>query len=63
MTTETQIIDIRLGPRVGFNTALLKSCNEDLNTLEAFAYAHDEVKKLSGHLLLDVANGLPCVLK
>ena len=33
LTTEPQIIDIRLGPRVVFNTASLKSYNEDLNTL------------------------------
>ena len=28
-----------------------------------FACAYDEVEKLSGQLLLDVANCLPCVLK
>ena len=33
LTTEPEIIDIRLGPRVVFNTASLKSYNEDLNTL------------------------------
>ena len=36
------------GPKVSFNATSLKSFNEDLNTLEVFAYAHDEVKKLSG---------------
>ena len=46
-----------------FNTASLKSYNEDLNTLEVFAYAHDEVEKLSRQLLMDVANRLPSVLK
>ena len=46
-----------------FNTASLKSYNEDLNTSEVFAYAHDEVEKLSGQLLVDVANRLPGVLK
>ena len=45
-----------------FNTAL-KSYNEDLNTLEVFAYAHDEVEKLSGQLLMDVSNRLLGVLK
>ena len=37
--------------------------NEDLNTLEVFAYAHDEVEKLSGQLLLDTAARLPNTLK
>ena len=63
LTTEPQIIDIRLGPRVVFNTASLKSYNEDVNALEVFAYAHDEMEKLSGQLLMDVANCLPDVLK
>ena len=63
LTTEPQIIAIRNGPKVIFNATSLKSFNEDLNTLEVFAYAHDEVEKLSGQLLLDVANRLPGVLK
>ena len=63
LTTEPQIIDIRLGPRVLFNTASLKSYDEDLTTLKVFAYAHDEVGKLSGQLLMDVANRLPGVLE
>ena len=63
LTTEPQIIDIRLGPRVAFDTASLKSYNEDLNALKVFAYAHDEVEKLSGQLLMNVANRLPGVLK
>ena len=62
-STEPQIIAIRNGPKVIFNSASLKSFNEDLNTLEIFAYAHDEVEKLPGQLLLDVANRLPGVLK
>ena len=37
--------------------------NEDLNTLEVFAYAHYEVHKLSGQLLLDTAGRLPNLLK
>ena len=61
-TTEPQIIDICLKPREVFNTASLKSY-EDLNILELFAYAHDEVDKLSGKLLIDGANRLPGVLK
>ena len=55
LTTEPQIIAIRNGPKVIFNATSLKSFNEDLNTLEVFAYAHDEVEKLSGQLMLDVA--------
>ena len=46
-----------------FNATSLKSFNEDLNTLEVFAYTHDEVEKLSGQPRLDVANRLPGVLK
>ena len=34
-----------------------------MNTLEIFAYAHDEFEKLFGQFLLDVANRLPGVLK
>ena len=63
LSTEPQIIAIRNGPKVIFNSASLKSFNEDLNTLKIFAYAHDEVEKLPGQLLLDVANRLPGVLK
>ena len=63
LTTEPEIIDIRHGSKVVFNVSSLKSFNEDLNTLEVFAYAHDEVEKLSGQLLLDVASRLPGVLK
>ena len=43
--------------------ASLKCCNEDLNTFEVFAYAHDEVEKLSGQLLMDAACRLPSTLK
>ena len=63
LTTEPQIIDIRLGPRMMFNTASLKSYNEDLNTLEVFACAYNEVEKLSGQLLMNVADRLPGVFK
>ena len=62
LTSEPQIISIRHGPKVVFTSASLKSFNEDLNTLEVFAYAHDKAEKLSGQLLLDVANRLPGVL-
>ena len=37
--------------------------NEDLNTLQVFAYAHAAYNKLSGQLLLDTANRLPSALK
>ena len=37
--------------------------NEDLNTLEVFAFAHDEPGKLSGQLLLDTTGRLPIILK
>ena len=37
----------------------LKLFHEDLNTLEVFAFAHDDAEKLSGQLLLDIANRLP----
>ena len=46
ITTEPQIIGIQNGSKVNFNSALLKSFNEDLNTLEVFAYVHDKVEKL-----------------
>ena len=41
----------------------LKSFNEDLITLEVFAYGHNQVEKGSGQLLLDTANRLPASLK
>ena len=63
LTTEPKIIAIRSGCVISFNVASLKQFNEDLNTLEVFAYAHDEFQKLSGQLLLDVANRLPGTLK
>ena len=63
LTTEPKIIEIRSGCVISFNVASLKQFNEDLNTLKVFAYAHDEFQKLSGQLLLDVANQLPGTLK
>ena len=36
---------------------------ENINTLEVFAYAHDEPGELSGQLLLDAVGHLPIILK
>ena len=63
LTAEPAIVDIRNGSRVLHNVVSLKKFREDLNTLEVFAYAHNEIEKLSGQLLLDVANRLPGLLK
>ena len=62
-TSEPNIIAIRNGPKVSFDLNSLKMFNEDLNTLEVFAFAHDEAEKLSGQLLLDTASRLPTLLK
>ena len=62
LTAEPEIIEIRHGAKITSNVSSLKQFNEELNTLEVFAYAHDEFEKLSGQLLLDVANRLPGVL-
>ena len=51
------------GPSISFNTASLKSFNEELNLLEVYAYTHNELEKLSGQLTLDAANRLPNLLK
>ena len=50
LTTEPKIIAIRNGPKVTFNVTSLKAFNDDLNTLELFAYAHDEVEKTIGSI-------------
>ena len=63
LTSEPKIAKIRTGPRVAMSVASLKAFNEDLNTLEVYAHAHDELDKLSGQLMLDTANRLPGVLK
>ena len=63
LTSEPKVIAIRHGAIVNFTASLLKMYNEDFNTLEVFAYAHDEYNKLFGQLLLDTANRLPSVLK
>ena len=52
LTTEPLVGAIRNGSKISFNAASLKLFNEDLNTLEVFAYAHNEVEKLSGQLYL-----------
>ena len=61
--SEPKVVDVRNGPRVTHAVSSLKAFIEDLNTLEVFAYAHDQVEKLSGQLLLDTANRLPPNLK
>ena len=63
VTSEPQVVAVRKGPKVLFNSASLKLFNEDLNTLEVFAHAHNQVEKLSGQLMLDTANRLPNALK
>ena len=50
-------------PKVTNDLPSLKMFNEDLNTLEVFAFAHDKAKKFSGKLLFDIAGRLPNVLK
>ena len=55
LTSEPKIIAIRHGAKIAFNSTSLKSFNDDLNTLEIYAYAHDEYHKLSGQLLIDTA--------
>ena len=62
-TSKSNIIPIRYGPKVSFDLNSLKMFSEDLNTLEVFAFAHDEAEKLSGQLLLDTASRLPTLLK
>ena len=54
---------IRHSPTISFNASSLKAFNEELNLLEVYAYAHDELEKLSGQLILDTANRLPNFLK
>ena len=63
LTSEPKIVEIRNGPKITLNSTSLKIFNEELNTLEVFAYAYDEIDKLSGQLLLNVANRLPVLLK
>ena len=63
LTSEPKIIEIRNGLKVTLNSYSLKNFNEELNTLEVFAYAHNQIDQLSGQLLLEVANRLPVLLK
>ena len=63
LTSEPKVKAVRYGPKVSYNSASLKMFNEDLNTLEVFAYAHDEPRKPSGQLLLDTVGCLPIILK
>ena len=63
LTSEPKVIAIRHGAKINFTASSLKMYNEDLNTLEVFAYALDEYNKLSGQLLLDTANRSPSALK
>ena len=63
LTSEPKIVKIRTGPRVAMSAALLEAFNEDPNTLEVYAHAHNELGKLSKQLMLDIANRLPGVLK
>ena len=63
LTTEPHVIEIRNGEKVTYNVSLLKAYNEHPNTLEVFAFAHDEFGKLPGQSLMNVANRLPGVLK
>ena len=63
LSSKPKIIAIRNGQKVLSDLNSLKMYNEDLNTLEIFAMAHDEVKKLSGQLFLDAASRLPRILK
>ena len=48
LTSETQIMAIHHGVEVGLNAKSIKLYNENLNTLEVYAYAHDEYEKLYG---------------
>ena len=48
LTSERKVETIRTGAKVAFNSSSLKMPNEDLDTFEVFAYAYDEVYKLSG---------------
>ena len=63
LTSQPKVREIRHGPSISFNTAFLKSFNEVVNLLEVYAYAHNELEKLSGQLTLDTADRLPNFLK
>ena len=57
LTSKPIVKAIRNGAKVAFTSSSLKMFNE------VFAYAHDEVPKLSGQLLLDTASRLPNLSK
>ena len=61
--SKPKVAEVRNAPKVTHTVSSLKSFNEDLITLEVFAYGHNQVEKLSGQLLLDPANRLPANLK
>ena len=63
LTSESKVIAIRHDAKENFTASSLVMYNDDLNTLEVFAYAHDEYSKLSGQLLHDTANRLPSTMK
>ena len=64
LTSELKVIAIRHGAKISFTSTSLKSFNKDLNTLEVYAYAHDEYHKLTGQqLLLHTTNRLPNLMK
>ena len=63
LTSEPKIIAIPNGSKVAFNAISIKMYNEDLNKLEVYAFAHNEVDKLSGQLLIDTASRLRNLLK
>ena len=63
LTSEPKVIAIRHGAKVNSTASSLEMYNEDLNTLDVFAYTHEEYNKHSGQLLLDTANRLPSALK
>ena len=44
LTIEPKIIAICNGPKATFSVTSLKAFYDNLNTLEVFAYAHDEIK-------------------
>ena len=61
--SELKVLEIRKCSKITHSITSLKSFNDGLNTLEVFAYALDQAKKLSGKLLLDTAKRLPGNLK
>ena len=61
--TEPKVAEVRNGLKVIHTVSSLKSFNEDLITLEVFAYGHNQVEKLFSQLLLNTASRLPANLK